>query len=344
MTTHTHVLGGDVTSALSHLMVVGLASILEETGDQEVFFGWEEHASARPVLWGDLDGQEVGERVRSHAERHSGGSSWLSSRVETGVREGSALFSPRVKVPKGEAARPEWQAYEDQRRDTLDRLGPDLTDLDHRMLLALGEPAWWQCDGKDDQPDKGASRWEMKTRNRGEEFIRHRLSPLAGALARRTADGVWSGLTGRTVVDETGSGEQSRTPTGLTLPKAADSAQAWCALWGISALPTIARSTPAGVNGYSQSAGAWPRTRARPQRMVLPAFTCRTILPHYRAICASAQLDVLASDAGTPFERETARVWLRGQGVRATIAFGVHEAGSPSAPERQLMSGRIDTL
>jgi CRISPR-associated protein Csb3 len=61
------------------------------------------------------------------------------------------------------------------------------------MIGALGEPAYWPTDRN---ADAGASRWEMKTRNQGAEFVGNRLVPLAQAVAARTIEQTLTGLTG----------------------------------------------------------------------------------------------------------------------------------------------------
>lgn len=339
-------LGGEVSSALSHLMLVGLASILEEGGVREVRFAWSADRLPRPLLWTDLDETEAALAVRDHAERHTEPGSWVSAVVASGVRKGSGLFSPRVEVPHPTTGAAEWAEYEQQREAVLSRGSTTLSDLDHRMLSALGEPAWWRCDGRNNQPDLGASRWEMKTRNRGEEFITHRLRPIARAVVGRSPEAVWSGLSGATLVDEAGGGPDSRSSTGLTPPGPADNAQVWCALWGLSVLPTVHTASERVASGHSQSPGTFPRNRVHPVRASLPAFTEPTTVAHFRAICTSAHFDVLVNTASDvdPVARSQASAWLKEQGVRAVVAFPVNKVGSSSAPERQLLTGRIEVL
>src|SRR5690606_33927499 len=83
--------------------------------------------------------------------------------------------------------------------------GPSTSWLDLQMMCALGEPAYWyrRPDGKPDL-DRGASRWEMKTRNRGEDFVANRLAVLCQKVAERTPEAVLAGLRGDDPVDEAG--------------------------------------------------------------------------------------------------------------------------------------------
>lgn len=342
---HTHRLGGDVSSALSHLMLVGIASILEDAGVRPVRLAWRDQRPLRPTLDTSIDALEVSGVVQALARRHLTPTSWVQATVDQGKRKGSGLFSPRVAVPPAD----EWSAYETQRSMVLNRQ-EDLTGLDRRMIAALGEPAWWHP--AQDQPDRGASRWEMKTRNRGEEFITGRLQRLAQAVADRSPEDIWAGLSGESVVDETGSGIDSRTSTGLTVPGPCDSAQAWCALWGLSALRTVHVSTERVARGFSQSAGTWPRSRVAPARHALLVFSEPASLAAWRALMSSKQFDDMVRSVPKPelagvepdARRRAAAAWLKGHGVKAVVTFPVRVTGSSSAPERQLLAGELEVL
>src|SRR5690606_39049936 len=128
-----------------------------------------------------------------------------------------------------------WHSLQQQRWHAIDGTP---TGLDQRFIGALGEPAYWAASNDGIRPDNGASAWEMKTRNRGEDFVRNRLSLLAKSVSQRGEQQVLSGLLGTSIVDEVGkNGLDSRTPTGLAAPGVADNARAWCALWAISLFP-----------------------------------------------------------------------------------------------------------
>jgi CRISPR-associated protein Csb3 len=348
------VVAGGIHSALAHFALVGLAGIVDHASDPadarcRIF--WTDDATPRPVVTCSLDDDaRVAEAVRQHALRHRSPHSWVSQRVSGGSRDGSGLFTARAKAPTLD----EWPAYLRARRDARERMGsaekgerPDegLDTLDKRLLLALGEAAWWRCDAKEARPDDGASRWEMKTRNQGQEFIVHRLSPLADAVAARSSGAVLAGLTGQRVVDETGKNSPtSRTSTGLTTPGPVDSAMAWCALWGLHAAPTIHRKA-----GVSKSPGVWPRHRVHPSTAVLPVFTRPTTVLRFHHVLVSQPFDLAgartaareADTAANQIKVLAARRWLRDQGVTAMVRFPVLKTGSTSAPERQLLTGEV---
>lgn len=355
-----HRLDGSASSALSHLMLVGLAAVIEESGEHEAVFAWSSERMPVPVLWAELAADQIAAIVRAHAMRHTMAASWVQAEVAMGELRGRRLFAPRATAPKAPAASSAdsvttwkecWRSFARERQDLLDEPGDAVTLLDLQMLGGIGEPAWWRCTGKDNQPDIGASRWEMKTRNRGEDFVKHRLGPLAQSLAARNEREVWSGLSGQTLMDEVGGAPDSRTPTGLTLPRPTDNAQAWCALWGMSALPTIHTASTRVARGHSQSPGTFPRNRVHPERAALPVFTSATTVSHYRAICVSEAFDHFVAEpppdvsgSGPSTARMSAAAWLKEQGVKAVMHFGVQKVGSTSAPERQLLAGRAEVL
>src|SRR5699024_1466252 len=139
--------------------------------------------------------------------------------------------SPRIKAIQ----EPEtWQELQAERLSAIDEAYcPTPRWLDLAFISGLGEPAYWVADSQGKcRPDSGASSWEMKTRNRGEEFIGNRLAGLCQVVADRTPEQVLTGLTGKEPRDEIGGGNiNSRTPTGLSFPAPTDNALAWCALW-----------------------------------------------------------------------------------------------------------------
>ncbi len=349
---NVHVLSGDLTSALSHFAAVGLAAILVDGathsshGDHEAKVCWSDDIPSQPLLFTSLDSEGIADVVHRHAERHTRPLSWVQSRVAAGVRSGGGLFSPRLKVCPAE----ELRAFEVERQMALATAttSGEVSALDWWMLAGLGEPAWWRYTAKESQPDAGASRWEMKTRNRGEEFIAHRLAPLADWLAKRTLEQVWDGLAGRVVTDELGKNSvTSRTATGFTSPRPTDTALAWCALWGISLVPTIHRTLAASEsNGMSQSPGVWPRDRVHPRLAALPVFTSPLSPSRFRSIVSTAWFDVAAFGhlRAKDDDAIAAKAWLGNQGVRAVVRFPVFVGGSSSAPERQLLAGEVEPL
>lgn len=332
-------LGGAPRSAISHLAPLGMASILRDGGIRDARSWWDVD-TARPHVCSSRTAAEMAELVIQHAARRSG-HSWVNAKITGASRHGLSLFSPRIKAAQVD----EWGEYVAERDAWLAANRDSLTALDFRMLTALGQPAWWHCDAKDTRPDDGASRWEMKTRNRGEEFLAHRLAPLTDVVALRSVQQMVAGLTGSSVIDELGkNAADSRTSTGLAVPGPVDSAFAYVALWGIAALRTVHRS---GHRQPSPSVGMRPRRGVHPLCAYLPVFVSAVTPQHFAAVAASRALDELgrraveeAPETGGSGEED----WLREQGVHAVAFFPIRKSGSTSAPERQILEGEVSIL
>lgn len=328
-------IAGRIDIALTHFAAVGLAAILDEEDMGVSRAWWHDSTPAHAVVASDLDQTQVGERLREHASAHSEPNSWVQQRITDGPRAGAGLFTARVKAPSIE----EWPSYAAARAAA--RPTAICSGLDEQMQLALGEPAWWRCDANETRPDDGASRWEMKTRNQGQEFLAHRLAPLATALANRDPERIVAGLTGESVVDETGkNAAESRTATGLTRPGPVDTALAWCALWGLHVAPTIQRP-----DGIGQSPGVWPRLGVHPRSAALPVYS-KPISPRvFGDVMASRPFDIACDWINTGnAEVLAARGWLKDHGVRALLRLPILKIGSTSAPERQLLAGTLEVL
>lgn len=333
-------LWGEVTSALDLLVPVGLTAVLDEGGWGPASFFWDADSmpSRARVSCPAPSVDDMAEAVRRHAARHTLATSWVQARIERTSNAGKGLFSPRASIKPQD-----WDDYLDQRATWLTTHGHSLTELDWAMIAGLGEPAWWRAADKDAQPDKGASRWEMKTRNRGEEFITHRLQPLALAVSQRTVDGIRNGLTtGPDVIDECGDNRpKSLTATGLTPPQPTDNVKAWLALWGLCALPTVPIASGA-LEGFSQSPGVWPRTRVHPRSAALPIVRRPYGWRSYRTIMTSRAFDSAARRPVADSLQE--RSWLQEQGVIAIANLPILKVGSDSAPERRVLSATIEVL
>lgn len=320
-------LGGAITSALTHFAGFGLAAILEDQGHSSLRMHWEEGMSPTLVITG-VSTDEVGAAVHDHAAA-IGDDHWIHAELTDSPRQGAALFSPRI---KSATSREEWEVYSAQRQQYL---ASDLSRLDRSMLHGLGEPAHWHHTAKDNQPDRGASRWEMKTRNRGEELVTHRLRPLLKGIRSRTATELAAGLAGEQVVDIDEKAE-SRTGTGFVKPGPVDAAVAWCALWGISWMPTMHQA-----HQMSQSPAVFPRNRVHPAEAALPIIAAPLSFPLWRAVLRSRQLDVAAFSPQGP-EARASMQWLSNRGVIGLTRFQIHLGGSSSAPERHLLDGTLD--
>jgi CRISPR-associated protein Csb3 len=335
-------LPGDVRVALSHLAAYGLAAILEDAGAGGVTMVWTPSLDARArvsVPGASLD--DIAAAVRAHAGRHTGDESWTAATASIGGRLVGRL-SPRVAAPPDEAG---WLELVRLRHATIDALIAGRAWLDALLVGALGEPAYWRFDAQGKRrPDEGASRWEMKTRNRGEDFVAHRLHPLGAAVAARHLEQVRDGLTGAQVTDEVGkNAPDSRTATGLASPGAVDNALAWCALWGLSLLPVVARiGQPSASAGYGSARG--PAGGPRENWFALPVPLTPITLARLATVLVSEHLATAATSANGPAEdlaTRAARQWLADRGIGALVRFPIGVFGSASAPERRALLGTL---
>lgn len=336
------VFGGGIEHALTHFAGLGVASILEDAGARDLRVRWSDESVPRLIL--DAPGMsvvDVATAVLAHAVRHAAPASWVQRHFELA---GSAkkvevgLFSPRIAAPGGEQA---WKDLYTARRASLDE-EINQTWLDSMMLQSLGEPAHWQFGNKDARYDEGASRWEMKTRNRGEDFTRNRLALLATSVSGRAVDEIAEGLAG-TSLNDSKAGPDSRTGTGLVPPGSVDDTVAWCALWGISGFALYPQ-----VQGLAVTPGAGPRNRFHPTLMVLPVFTTPTAPAKMRRVLRSQDFAEgalgEASSGVDQIQQSVARNRLSEQGVRCLVRFPIKKAGSASAPERQVLAGELSSL
>lgn len=331
----------DQTDAFSLLAAMGLAAILD-SACVGVRLRWITPTTVE-VSAGDLSDDEIAAIVRFHAEQRAT-NSWVTT---VGEIDGAkrAPLSPRIGTP---AQQESWISLQTQRHAAIDAISPE-HHLDLRFVGSLGEPAYWAI-GKDRTfVDYGASAWEMKTRNRGEEFVQNRLAHLAQVVSKRTPEGVRDGLTGVLVRDEAGKDSlTSRTPTGLRAPGPADNARAWCALWGISFFPV--RPMMAASPRYprrSRTAGTVYEQRAA--WFAIPRFGRRVTMARVRSVARSAELlDVVRGEAAeqdadatsSMSASDSARAWLRRHGVVGLSLFRQVKSDNINAPEPWLLPGR----
>lgn len=338
-------LPGDVRVALSHTAAYGLAAILDAAGVPDVRIGWTTSLDSRAVVSAPgHNPDDIAAVILDHARRHAANHDWTAATVE--VPGGTAgRLSPRIKRPADGDA---WLDLVRLRRETIDAETVAGHWLDLAMIGALGEPAYWLVDVKNMRPDNGATRWEMKTRNAGEDFVRHRLRKLAQAVEARTVEAVRDGLRGVRVRDEAGKDAiDSRTGTGLAGLGPVDNALAWCALWGLSLLPVVARTgRPSESAGYGS---VRPAGAPRQNWFHLPVPNHPMTLARVRMIIVSEQLatiatvDALANDTGD-LRTRSAREWLLARGVGGMVRFPIGIFGSASAPEWRALLGSVVRL
>lgn len=347
-------LPGDIRIAFSHLAAIGLASILEDAGAGPVSVFWTGSLDSRAIVEApDIDWDKGARIVHDHATAHVQDADWTAEVVPV-LGETAGLLSPRIKPPADEDG---WLSLATARRAVIDAQVHAGRWLDLALIGALGEPAYWRfgeaggnrpAAQRERRPDEGASRWEMKTRNRGEDFVAHRLRKLATSVAARELDAVRDGLTGASVIDEAGAdAADSRTATGLAGPGPVDNALAWCALWGVSAFPVIPL-----VTAPSRTVGHLARSRARGGRrddfFYLPVPARAIGLARFRLVALSDQLETVAlagvDDTTGTLQAEAARDWLVSRRIGAIVQFPIGVFGSKNAPERRALLGTVVRL
>lgn len=338
-------IAGDVSSALTHFTAYGLSLLIDaEIDDAEarVFFTEESEPNAILQLRGCTP-LDVAQALQAAATRWADNEAWAQATLnypDGNKNVPRSPFSPRIKQFDDPLM---WQRHSKFRNEYLDSLSDDWLAL--QFIQGLGEAAYWRKDGNSPRPDDGASRWEMKTRNRGEEFIVHRLAPLVVEVAKWSAEMILSGLQGEQVNDAIGKNKpDSRSASGFTAPQPTDNAMAFAALLGIGMVPPIRD-----IGALSVTPGAYPQHITHPQWMVLPIPTVPITGERLRSILMSKQFDAVAKstlklnygqiDVSTP-----GKAWLRSRGIPAVAVFSILKAGSASAPERQILNGSLTVL
>jgi len=343
------IIPADATDAFSHLFMIGLASILEDAdANRRCSFRWLENLQTFEIKTNDeLDINQMSEIVSEHAQRWSQSVPLVSANDYTVANESDepngtlhATMSPRLSnlgVPCG------WGNLQEDRENAIDSMQ---TFGDYRYFGALGQPSYWS--GKQShslRSDFGASRWEMVTRNKGQEFIGGRLLPLSRKVAARSIEMVRDGLLGEAIEDEAGGDKaSSRTATGLHAPSKTDNARAWCALIGVSAFPT--RITTIGNETSRDSSAALFQLKGQIRFAVLPLFVQYWTTAKYRSIVRSKALTEFGIQRIRNAEAQMQSVsgasgWLEEKGVPACCLFNQYVSNNKSAPERWLEPGEI---
>lgn len=345
----TQQIDGRVDQAFGHLLLVGLCAISEHQGMANCRIQWTGTMDPCPILHFDGTWPAVCQAVNDHAAKVHADLSWIhediaiTKKKPTGTKTTMrALFSPRIGTPDREGW---WADYVERRATALDRMtGQPVDWLGLRLVGALGMPAYWgPVLNKKLDVDYGASRWEMKTRNIGMEFVSERFRALAAAVADRTPDEISQGLLGQTHNDEHGkpTTADSRLATGLRSPGPVDAVTAWCALWGLSQFPICHH-----VRALSGTAGYVGRFSGG--HFVLPVPGAPTRLSRYRAIVTGAHTQNALPEtlldqrsAAAHAERQASLAWLADRSVAALVAFPMHVTSNQNAPERWAEVGTV---
>lgn len=326
-------LGGGKEILLSHMSLLGAASILDEAlGAGSVLCRWTDEADAVAMLRVDAASEEqVGEILREHAARHAQGDiPWMHARHPVL----QSHFATRAKAPASHEA---WEEFLGQRVAVSD----SLRGLESEMTLGLGERAWWLADSKTLRPDHGASPWEMRTRNKGMEVVVDALLPLARAVAGRDPKKILDGLTGSVLDDEPAKNKSdSRTSQGLGPIGPTDAARAWCGMWGIASFPIWHRPTDRSI-----APAAVPRRRDSRAKLLMAVPTQWVTVPRWQAVLRSESLSILGRrDTASAEDRLKASAAHRGlveHGFKLMLEFPVNVTGSTSAPERRAMEAVV---
>ncbi|MDO5076188.1 aldehyde dehydrogenase [Corynebacterium sp.] len=351
----TLTIGQGIQSALSHFALYGLALLCDEQWPGEVRIRWtEERESKAELSIPNVSEAEVADLLLAYARKLSEPNAWPQIRKFYGSeksRAERAPFSPRFKPIDHVANTDDWRDHQAFRLRALDACIQTADFVSLQWIVGLGEAAYWRCDLKNKRPDEGASRWEMKTRNKGEEFVKDRLGPMVKELSTWSNAKVLEGITGRSIDDSLGKQKlDSRTSTGLTSPAPTDVALAFAGLLGIALFP-LAHNT----SGLSITPCAWRTSDLHPRKIVLPIPTEPLSLGRIRNILTSEAMatmvehygsEGLNTDTSETFDVtvDASTTWLRARGITACSVFPILKAGSDSAPERQIQRGQVKLL
>ena len=341
-------IAGDVTSALTYFAAVGTALIVEEELHQTAYIEYSLDSPPKAkVRIGSASTREVAEAIQSVATRWASEGSWATSTHEYPEKKSSierSPFSPRIKQFSDETVR---ECHVGFRTFHLDHAREQGDTLMLSLVAGLGEAAYWRTERNQPRPDDGASRWEMKTRNKGQEFIKDRLALLVCEDATWEIEEILDGVIGTQVKDALGGNkDDSRSATGFATPGPADNALALLALLGISAFPVSLQSKKQSV-----TPGAFPIGFTHPQFAVFPVPNRAVTLSSLKTAIVSSQLDSVAremlgfeGDSEQSVLAAAGKTWLRDRGFGAVVCHQILKTGSSSAPERQILEGNLVPL
>ena len=330
-------LGGGIDSLLTHMTMLGSALIAEDAGLRNVRIHWTDASVPRATIaFSGSGAEELAQALRALALRVSDPTSWTRVMVDVGGKVPAAAFNGKSGTPNT----PErWAALAAARAAGLGNVS---SRLELRLARSLGQQAWWFDDHKQFRPANGASAWEMRTRNRGLQFLPDRFIPLAEEVVQWPDDKIVSGLRGETIDDAVGKNAfDSRTATGLTAPQPVDNAVALAALIGLAAIPLIHSTTQSTV-----SAAHIRRHEDRSARLLMPVSVEPVSAHRIRAMLRSSWLIEVAdheaenSEPG-PLTRRSALDRLASLGAAAVVSFPVQVSSNVNAPERIALAGEV---
>ena len=347
----TITLAGDYRSALTHFALYGLAILAETHHPGAVTLGWSDEAIPKAQL--DIEGvglDTMAEYILQYSVQLSSADSWVAvnNEYESGKNKATfSPFSPRILNIDPEVGPDDWTRHQKVRHDAIDQLTSDDDLLSLRWIAGLGEAAYWQPNDKRGGQDYGASRWEMKARQQGQEFVQHRLRPLCKEISAWTVSDISEGITGLVIRDTIAKKlADSRTSTGFTPPGPTDVVLAFCALLGISCFPVIHK-----VDDVSVTPGAWPANQFHPNKIALPVMVQRITPARLRSILRSRAFSlavervcISGNDAqkyarSNIFTSISSFKWLKSWGVGALITFPIFKKEGARSVERQVQYG-----
>ena len=321
------VISGREDDAFTHLLLVGLASILEDDADAnlECRIQWRELTEATITVNRDSFGwMDCAHIVQAHAKRWLD-SDWLNDKGSYTKGKDKSPLNPRL----GTLSDENWPRLQKDRQSAIDKLE---TALDRRYIGALGEPSYWSGKSKmkTDHQYFGSTRWEMTPSNSGQRFVDGRLRPLAKTVTLRSFEEIANGLCGGHPKDEIDDTGKAQTASGLHAPSITDNARAWCAFFGFSMFP-IARSVQP---KQGSTAAMFACSQVEGSYAILPLWSEPWTLAKYRAVVRSRALLTLGLDsclARDSKERDMAgsdtthveisRQWLIQKGTEACMLF-----------------------
>ncbi len=341
---YTITVAGDITSGLTHFALAGLSLLGRALTDRRVVTYWSQDANPRATLeMEDVTPVQLAESIQKICQKWSNG--WASVQVNYAAGTFSP-FSPRFKSIDSSKHPEDWLKHQTSRNQEFDTLVREHDFLALQFIQSLGEAAYWCFNKKKPSPDSGASRWEMKTRNHGQEFISDKLLKFSQVLSTWPGEKILSGITGEQTDDPWGKVD-SRTPSGFTPPNPTDLALAFVALLGIGQFPLTQR-----ISDIAITPGAFPDSRIHPKVAVVPVHTSAISPERFESAVMSREWNEVvryigALDTGrqnTEAKIAEAIAYLQNFSIEAAISFPIQVIGSVNAPERYFCQGRIHLL